>query len=172
MKRCPFCAEQIQDAAVVCRFCHRDVTSGQFLGAAPTLVQAVQAYPSKGTAAVLSFFVPGTGQMYKGDVGAGVAWFLFTVIGYVLLIVPGMVIHLCCLLDAASSDSRGERESRLKTMAAAQVAHAPMWTPRAKRIAAGLLLVLAMTWLGAAAVFYFTPPSNRASTGRSQLGTQ
>ena len=58
-------------------------------------------------ALVLSLFLPGAGQYYKGQTSTGVFWFLFVVIGYVFFI-PGIVIHLCCIIDAAVSNPEPE----------------------------------------------------------------
>ena len=55
-----------------------------------------------GIAAVLSFLIPGLGQMYKGRVLRGLLWFVMTVIGYAFFIVPGLCLHLLCVLGAAT----------------------------------------------------------------------
>ena len=52
-------------------------------------------------AALLSFFVPGLGQMCSGRVPAGLLWMMFTCLGYVCFIVPGMVLHILCVINAA-----------------------------------------------------------------------
>lgn len=83
-KRCPFCAEEILAAAVVCKHCQRDLL--------PNVASHRSApnAPSPGVAAVLSLIIPGAGQMYAGHIGAGIAWLIFTVVGYLALIVPGI----------------------------------------------------------------------------------
>lgn len=57
--------------------------------------------PSDTVAAVLSLVIPGAGQMYKGKVLMGIVWLLLTVLGYVTLLVPGMLLHFICVFQAA-----------------------------------------------------------------------
>lgn len=59
---------------------------------------------SGGIAAVLSFLIPGLGQLYKGQIFNGLVWFTLTVIGYFFMVIPGLILHLCCIIGAASGD--------------------------------------------------------------------
>lgn len=59
---------------------------------------------SPGVAAVLSFFVPGLGQLYKGQILNGIVWFFLVGFGYLALILPGLVLHFFCVLGALSGN--------------------------------------------------------------------
>lgn len=52
------------------------------------------------TAAFLSFLIPGWGQMRRGKVKQGLVWLVVTIAGYLLMIVPGVILHLICILEA------------------------------------------------------------------------
>jgi len=98
-KRCPYCRETILINAVKCRHC------GEVLDEGLRREREPQAW-NPGVAAVLSFLIPGLGQMYKGQVLNGLAWLFVVVVGYVCGCAPGIVLHIVCLFEAASGGKR------------------------------------------------------------------
>lgn len=105
-KRCPYCAESIHQLAIKCKHCGEmlDVNVREFRED-----KVIHHYPREqqwnpGVAAILSLIIPGVGQMYKGDVGSGILWLITVIIGYMLLIFPGLILHLICIIMAASGN--------------------------------------------------------------------
>jgi TM2 domain-containing membrane protein YozV len=56
--------------------------------------------PNDTAAAILSLLIPGAGQIYKGKTWIGLLWLVFTVMGYLTVLVPGMFLHFLCIFQA------------------------------------------------------------------------
>jgi TM2 domain-containing membrane protein YozV len=93
--RCPYCSELVAFAAKKCKHC------GEFFDSTLRQSRMPQAW-NPGVAAVLSLVIPGAGQMYKGQVGAGFGWLIGVGVGYLLFIVPGLILHITCIVKAYS----------------------------------------------------------------------
>jgi len=107
---CRECGKQISSEAPTCPQCGvqypvllPDGTPAALRSQWPAAYRPPQ---SNGVAGVLSLIVPGAGQMYRGRVGQGLAWLVSVPIGYVCFIVPGLILHTLCIVNAAKEEPR------------------------------------------------------------------
>lgn len=56
---------------------------------------------SRGVAILFNLIWPGIGQIYQGRAFAGLFFMFCTPIGYLFLIIPGLILHVICILDVA-----------------------------------------------------------------------
>jgi len=104
--KCAECGKEISSIAASCPSCGHPMAgpgqpSIQVVQVNQQSVQAPVRRWSPGVAAILSFFIPDLGQMYKGQILNGVAWLIIVPVGYLMFIIPGSILHICCIIGAA-----------------------------------------------------------------------
>ena len=107
MKYCPNCGKALaNETSNFCDNCGakiNNVNPPQQKEIVQPVAQPVTEEKSPVLAAVCSFFIPGLGQVYDGQMARGFAIFFGTLIGLFLLILPGMLVWLFGIYDAYST---------------------------------------------------------------------
>ena len=100
---CPACGRKLSSHAAFCPGCGEPLARRTgAIGRAPIVVERRHLW-SPGVAAVLSFFIPGLGQLYKRQLISALLWFIVVPIGYFFCF-PGFILHFFCIVGAAMGD--------------------------------------------------------------------
>lgn len=81
--------------------------------------------------------------MYRGDVGSGIAWLFGVVLGYFPFIIPGLVLHVLCIVAAAAKPSQGAA-----TAPSAQRQVAAVLTPERRARQGRVFRNVVIAWVG------------------------
>ena len=94
-KFCPTCGKPLQfENAEICPSCGVRIS---------TQSVQIKGEKSSGTAALLSFFFTGLGQVYNGDFKRGVLFLIGTYVGLLFFIIPGVIVWGYQIYDAYST---------------------------------------------------------------------
>jgi hypothetical protein len=134
---------------------------------------------------VLSVFIPGLGQIYKGQIGKGILLLLLTIFGYMLLIVPGLALHLFTIIDAYSAPTAVQQVTPEEAARVRAAHEAAATKPTAEELEQRrvenrrglrtLGLVIGILTVAAAAAIYFDPDQSfryRTQSGKPGPGTE
>ena len=95
---CPECGKKISDAANACPECGFPRSNAP----AQSSQKSNQKKWNPAVAALLSLLVPGAGQIYKKETRHGLVWLLVVLSGYLLTTILGLILHLCCIINAST----------------------------------------------------------------------
>lgn len=129
---CSNCGEPLKEHAIVCSNCgapvkehqeNKEQPSAQEKAQAEQVYETPKAAPKKEKstflALILSFFIPGLGQVYNGNFWKGVLFMFAVPIGAIFLIIPGIAIWIYGMYDAytdAEKINKGEKPYKEPTV--------------------------------------------------------
>ena len=118
---CPACGRPVDQTARFCNNCGARLNSAGPAGQEEP-AQTARGMKSPVLAVLCSFFIPGLGQVYDGELARGIAIFLGTLIGFFIFIIPGLIFWIFGMKDASSLANRmNKREIPFKPASAAQM---------------------------------------------------